>query len=149
MDKMNNRIKQIIQSENLTAGEFAKQVGIQPGAVSHLISGRNKPSLDVVQKILNAFRNINPDWSLFGAGPMNRGGNDAFPKRSIAEPTLFDDANAAPEDNPIDDTPAEDSTSPELKKTEPFTMVTQKCDSRELKKIIVFYSDGTFEELGR
>ena len=140
---MNDRNRQIIELKKLTAGEFAKQVGIQPGAVSHLLAGRNNPSLDVVQKILNAFRDISPDWFLFGTGAITRGGE--LPVKSVPkEPTLFEDVEPEPEfEEPTSE--IADLTPSESKKAETNTVVTQKCESRELKKIIVFYTDGTFE----
>ena len=49
--EMKDRIAHIIRSKNLTAAEFALQLGIQPSNISHLLSGRNNPSLDFVKKL--------------------------------------------------------------------------------------------------
>lgn len=67
---MKDRIQKIIDSDKLTASKFAEMIGVQKSSVSHIISGRNKPSLDFVQKVLSAFPAINSDWLLFGAGNM-------------------------------------------------------------------------------
>jgi len=67
---MKNRVKKIIDKKQLTSSKFADIIGIQRSSVSHILSGRNKTSLDIVKKILTKFKDINPDWLLFGEGNM-------------------------------------------------------------------------------
>ncbi len=80
---MKDRILKIINKEQLTSSKFADLIGVQRSSISHIISGRNNPSLDIVQKILLEFKTVNPEWLLFGTGDM-------YKKDSL--PTLFDDA---------------------------------------------------------
>lgn len=68
--EMKDRIAHIIRAKNLTAAEFAVQLGIQPSNISHLLSGRNNPSLDFVKKLKETFPEYNLDWIIFGRGPM-------------------------------------------------------------------------------
>lgn len=68
--EMKDRIAHIIRAKNLTAADFAIQLGIQPSNVSHLLSGRNNPSLDFVKKLKETFPEYNLDWIIFGKGPM-------------------------------------------------------------------------------
>jgi transcriptional regulator with XRE-family HTH domain len=67
-ETLRERIEQIINKENLTYTQFARRIGIQGTIVSHIMNGRNKPSLDVIMKILENFKNINAEWLLFGNG---------------------------------------------------------------------------------
>jgi len=67
---MVERIKTLIEKQNLTATQFAEEIGVQRSAVSHLLSGRNKPSLDFMLKIKNRFPEISLDWLLIGRGKM-------------------------------------------------------------------------------
>jgi transcriptional regulator with XRE-family HTH domain len=67
-----NRIEKIMQSESMTSGQFAQEIGIQNSTLSHIINSRNNPSLDVMKKILSRFPNINADWLILGLGPMFR-----------------------------------------------------------------------------
>ena len=60
--------------KNLTSSQLADSIGVQRSGISHFISGRNKPSLEFILKILNHFPDINPDWLLFGKEPFLRGG---------------------------------------------------------------------------
>ena len=68
---MTDRISLLLKARNITASQFADEIGVQRSSISHVLSGRNKPSLDFIQKILKRFPEINPDWLLFGKGPMN------------------------------------------------------------------------------
>ncbi len=54
----------------MNPGQFADELGIQRSNISHILSERNKPSLDLVQKILLRFKYINTDWLIFGKGEM-------------------------------------------------------------------------------
>jgi DNA-binding XRE family transcriptional regulator len=77
---MINRIKSVIQQSEMTNGEFASHIGINKASLSHVLSGRNKPSLDFVMKVLESFPNISSDWLLFGREPklsnnLDVGGN--------------------------------------------------------------------------
>ena len=67
---MKERILQIMAHEQLGQAQFAAAIGIQRAGVSHILSGRNKPSLEVVQKILTRFPKLNPDWLLTGQGEL-------------------------------------------------------------------------------
>ena len=84
---MVKRIELIMQSQGLTASQFADRIGIQRSGLSHILSGRNKPSLDFVLKVLKAFPELDPVWLLQGKGPMyaNVTGFPAAHERSIGE----------------------------------------------------------------
>ena len=68
MNKKNilNRIKKIISDNNLSNSEFAEKIGIPKSSVSHLLSERNNPSLDVIIKISEFFEDISTDYLIFG-----------------------------------------------------------------------------------
>lgn len=67
---MIKRIEQLIDTLGITQKEFAQQIGMSAAALSHVTSGRNRPSLELVTKILNKHPNVNSDWLLFGKGHM-------------------------------------------------------------------------------
>ena len=68
MNKKNilNRIKKIILDNNLSNSEFAEKIGIPKSSVTHLLSERNNPSLDVIIKISETFDDISTDYLIFG-----------------------------------------------------------------------------------
>lgn len=70
---MLKRIELILQTQNLTVSQFADRIGVQRSALSHVLGGRNNPSLDFVTKILRTFPEIRSQWLLFGEGKMYDG----------------------------------------------------------------------------
>jgi transcriptional regulator with XRE-family HTH domain len=67
---MKDRIILLIKAKNLTAAQFADQIGVQKSSISHILSGRNNASLDFVQKILLSYPEVNVEWLLFGKGQL-------------------------------------------------------------------------------
>jgi transcriptional regulator with XRE-family HTH domain len=69
---MKTRILEFIKNENKSAAQLAEEIGVQPSSISHIISGRNNPSLDFVMKMLSKYPALSTDWLLFGKGDMYR-----------------------------------------------------------------------------
>lgn len=67
---MKDRINQIKLKEGMTDGQFAEKIGISPASLSHILNGRNKPSLEVVTKIHKACSYVDLEWLLYGTGEM-------------------------------------------------------------------------------
>ncbi|OWP62580.1 hypothetical protein CDA63_13130 [Hymenobacter amundsenii] len=67
---MLDRIQELLTARELTSSQFADTIGVSRPVVSHILSGRNKPSLEVVQKIVAAFPDLSLAWLLNGEGPM-------------------------------------------------------------------------------
>lgn len=64
--EIGDRIKMIIESHRLTAGAFADKIGVQRSNVSHVLGGRNKPSFEFLEKLLQAFPRVSAQWLLTG-----------------------------------------------------------------------------------
>jgi len=101
MNKKNilNRIKKIIEENNLSNSEFAEKIGIPKSSVTHLLSERNNPSLDIIIKISEAFENISTDYLIFGqenqVKPTIQHSNTLFSEldESISEDSVKDSNN--------------------------------------------------------
>ena len=81
------RIKKVMDFHQLTASLFADKIGVQRSSISHILSGRNKPSLDFILKITSEFKDVDIHWLLHG--------NGSFPKvlekkSSTSTPSLFE-----------------------------------------------------------
>jgi transcriptional regulator with XRE-family HTH domain len=63
-----NRLKKILNYHQLTASLFADKIGVQRSSISHILSGRNKPSLDFILKVTNTFTDVDIYWLLNGKG---------------------------------------------------------------------------------
>lgn len=72
MNEIQDRIFLLLKTKNFTGAEFAVKIGVQPSNISHIMSGRNKPSLDLVMKILKKFPEIRSEWLLNGQGTMTK-----------------------------------------------------------------------------
>ena len=88
-----NRLKEIIQHHQLSASQFADSIGVQRSSISHILSGRNKPSLDFILKVTNTYTDVDIYWLLNGKG--------SFPKSS-SSPTIAGNSPAlsSPNKNP-------------------------------------------------
>ena len=70
---MKEKLQHLINSEsNMTRSAFSKLLGINPATISQIMAGRNKPSFELLQKILVRFPNISADWLMLDRGPMLR-----------------------------------------------------------------------------
>lgn len=67
---MVDRINLLLKAKNITSRQFAEEIGIQPSGMSHILSGRNNPSLDFVMKVVRRWPEININWLMFGKGEM-------------------------------------------------------------------------------
>lgn len=128
---MKDRILEFLKRENKTSVHFAEEIGVQPSGISHILSGRNNPSLDFVIKMLEKYHFLASDWLLFGKGPMYK---------EHKMPTLFDDLEPLASESHMDAINVkkiEDTDLPSIKKEENVIGV---------RKIVWFYYDGSFEE---
>ncbi|MFA6582587.1 MAG: helix-turn-helix transcriptional regulator, partial [Paludibacter sp.] len=70
--EVKEKIEKIMEKEQMNSLQFASEIGIQGSTLSHILNDRNKPSLDVLKKILNRFRTISSDWLILDVGSMYR-----------------------------------------------------------------------------
>src|SRR4030042_734264 len=86
---MKERLLEFLRSENKTSAQLAEEIGVQPSGISHILSGRNNPSLDFVLKMLEKYRFLSTEWLLFGTGPMykDNSGMQSLFDQSFAEKT--------------------------------------------------------------
>ncbi len=138
--EMKDRIAHIIRAKNLTAAEFALRLGIQPSNISHLLSGRNNPSLDFIKKLKETFPEYSLEWIIFGRGPITL--SEPFAPVTPIEPVSPDTIHANPEESMVEEKefeqPKDDETPTELPPSTPIAT---------LKQIILVYSDNTFEQI--
>ena len=139
---MKDRIAHIIRAKNLTAAEFAVQLGIQPSNVSHLLAGRNNPSLEFVKKLKETFPEYNLDWIVLGKGPM-----------TVSEPYVVDTMHTDSSKNEIQDIETqrlglqESLFSIENNPNDEKVDQPSSIQKGDLRRIIMVYEDNTFEVL--
>ena len=68
VEKFIKRLEQILEYYSLTASSFADKINVQRSSLSHLLSGRNKPSLEFIMKIMEEFPDVSLEWIIYGKG---------------------------------------------------------------------------------
>ncbi|MCH5334569.1 MAG: helix-turn-helix transcriptional regulator [Alistipes sp.] len=165
---MKEKLENLLRAEeNLTRSRFAELLETQPATISHIISGRNKPGFDLIQKILQRFPNINPDWLLLDKGSMLRDESltpSGLPKRDFepgndSEPASSHAVNNS--DDAISNNPAEGL----FARSSGFAGVKQEATSGSenaaskketperdmmsaspaIRRVVILYDDGTCE----
>ncbi len=146
---MTDRIRKLMEYYHMSPSEFAEKVGAQRSAVSHILSGRNKPGLDFLQKILNAFPEVSADWFILGRGKMILSSGDEFPVTNVQDQPseLIEKAPSKiqkqKEEAIISHKPESDIESPDLTKTKHRELSHGKSP---VVKIILLHADNSFSE---
>lgn len=136
--KLKNRILEILENSGLTPSEFAEKIDVQRSAISHITSGRNKPSLDFLIKIKKSFPEIDTDWLIFGEEKQET--NPPLTSEKETSPLL--DLNLFSEQkNEIpslfNDVPSEVG---KVEKQQP------SINKKKIKRIVFIYDDNSFED---
>lgn len=134
---MEARIHRLINTENLTPTKFADIIGVQRSAISHILSGRNKPSFDLIQKILTKFPRVNAEWLMMGRGEMYK---------MVVQQRLFDvDPKPVSAENLKNDIeiPINHLITPE---TTPAKEPENLINDKSIERIIIFFNDKSFKE---
>lgn len=151
--EISKRIVTLIEILGLSPSEFADQIGVQRSGISHITSGRNKPSLDFLENTLITFPDINPEWLILGKGKPLK----SMEKTIILDPDAeIDNSKKAPlpaypdlfsnEENftePQKEEIVEKKTIENIPLKEEINN-DKKLDSK-IKKVIILYENGKFE----
>ena len=117
------RLQKIIDFYDLTATSFSEKIAFNRSTISHILSGRNKPSLEFVIKVLEAYPDVDFYWLLNGKG--------SFPTNSIKQ-SPENNSSSSKSDTPEPIQAIQDSDKP----------ITTKA----IERIVIFYKDGTFSQ---
>lgn len=150
---MREKLQQLMNAEQLTGSKLAEYLGIQPSSISHIMGGRNKPSLDFVQKILQRYPRINPDWLLLDSDEMYRPQTSPAPSIEVNAQLPFTDSDTPSEESisqPVTTTPdpaPQPSTTSTNPSAEAMAMFGSASSTQHggVKRVIVLYEDRTFE----
>lgn len=139
---MKDRLIKFLTHENLTGTRFADEIGVQRSSISHILSGRNNPSFEFIQKILARYKNISPEWLIMGSGTMYKKPEqmDLFSAAAMSPPSKAPEPVAPPIKSSEILSSADDD---KKNRTEDIKEISA---SRKVEKILVFYSDKTFDE---
>lgn len=150
------RMQQIIDYYGISASTFADALGVGRSSISHILSGRNKPSLDFVTKITETYIEVDLYWLLYGKGSFpsiqnsSSSNKDVFEKKNIQKESerFIKTSSKTPNENLF--TQAKDNSATyRVEKTKDYTNQVKNNEStlskKNVQKVIIFYTDGTFD----
>ena len=162
MMTLSEKIELLIKRKQLSASQFADKLGIPRSSISHILSGRNKPSLDVVQKILSVFPEINAEDLLFEDRILAFTTTQKLENAGISIPSLFDPVAPStlesakiisPEPNVVQsnlrrsrETPKKELSQESIDTPTQNSLLLSSRMLKTIERVLIFYSDGTFSE---
>lgn len=129
---MNHRLQQFILAENITQSQFADSIGVARASVSHILAGRNKPGFDFIESMIKRYPSLNINWLISGQGRMYRDEMQGT-RQEISSPSETVDIEL-----PFSEYTESETTNSDSQQAE---------NKRYISKVVVFYSDNTFEEI--
>jgi len=146
---MLDRIKLILEENRLQPSSFADAIQVSRGTISHILSGRNNPRKDTIDKILKTFPDISKEWFYSGEGPMYKRRIVAEQASASGQLDLFNEKqsvelNGSPQEREY--SLKKGDKTPE-KKTNPIAIQEINISnniSKKIDKIIIFFNDKTF-----
>jgi transcriptional regulator with XRE-family HTH domain len=141
IDDFIKRLEIILDYYNLSASAFADKINVQRSSLSHLLSGRNKPSLDFIIKVIEVFPEVDLYWILNGKGTFPKSeknisiqsAKQELSSGEISSPDLFSsvqmNTKSLHENNEI----------------EKKTISMSNSEVKTIERIVIFYTDGSFK----
>ena len=140
---INDKIKQILIERNFTPSYFADEIGVQRSSISHILSGRNRPSFDIIQKIIRRFPELGYEWIMeeeqYAQPQSNRHISQPIttPKNQESnQRTIASSINGSFRSN------RQEIQSPDID----LVIDSDLTTPRKVERILMFYSDGSFQE---
>lgn len=161
---MKDRIAKVIEYYKFSPSEFADEIEVPRSSISHITSGRNKPSLDFITKVKSKFPNLSWDWLIYGEGEMHTKPenkkitpsdlfsiieNENFGKEPSPTPSSYNKVEETPRELNISN---EDTNKTEIRDSQRLEFESKKEELKsidnqqnKIKKIILLYENGKFE----
>ena len=145
---MKDKLQLLMDRLELRPGQFARMLEVNPAIISHILAERNKPGVDLLQKILSRFPQVSPDWLLLNTGDMFRenplptAGSTVEPQQTEqpAQNLFTAPESASPEtDRP---TVAQSAATGE---SQPAARPNTPATGKSVSRVVLFYADGTFD----
>ena len=145
MEDIRDRVKMIMERENLTAGAFADSIGVSPATITHILNGRNKyPSTEVLLRLHNRYPDVSMQWLLLGEGD-----NGVSPNIETEDLLNVDENAINPTIDPtVKENRKEIGFKEELKDAKEYVkqeIIYKERPVRKITEIRIFFDDNTYE----
>ena len=142
-EEFSNRLQLVMAQHDLNASSFAEKIGVGRSSISHILSGRNKPSLDFVLAVLRTFDEVDLYWLLNGKGnypkDSSKKSNTTNSEFTAPLPSISKEKESSA--SPIQEQPAETVAT----KSRPNKDFSNSEIGKNITRVMIFYEDGTFE----
>jgi transcriptional regulator with XRE-family HTH domain len=152
---MEKQLTLLMEHYGLSSAQFADKIGVQRSSISHILSGRNKPSYDFLQKITNTFKNVDANWLINGVGSIEKKSENNI--ISAKEKDLFSQQLNTP-DVETKNIVTERSESNKIVENQPINITqntinqginTEFTNVNSMKQIILIFENNTFEIINK
>ncbi|KAF2080936.1 helix-turn-helix domain-containing protein [Flavobacterium sharifuzzamanii] len=144
IDDFVKRLESVLEYYGLNASAFADKIGVQRSSMSHLLSGRNKPSLDFVMKILEVFPDVDLYWILTGKGSFPRSNTEEADETQKYSSPILPNQNMGNDLFSAIEIKSEEEKR-ETRKSPVLNNENFNLEDEEIEKIVLFYKNGTFK----
>lgn len=146
--EFSKRLQKILEHYHLSASAFADSIEVQRSSISHILSGRNKPSLDFVLKVIQTYTDVDLYWLLNGKGSFPPSKNEASQTTPVTPPKEVSQTVEQPKAT-ADDlfSNASETTIPKTENTSENNVMNSvvASSSKRVERIVIFYADKTFD----
>jgi transcriptional regulator with XRE-family HTH domain len=139
---LNDKIKQILVDKNISPSHFADEIGVQRSSISHILAGRNKPSLDIVQKIVRRYPDLGMDW-IWEDEDFAPASHDITRYESKQYTGFTPEKGHRVSVSDLREKKYSDRSSVQKNLT---PTETASFGEKSIERILIFYSDGTFKQ---
>lgn len=142
---MITRINKVMEAKKLSPTQFAAAINIQRSTLSHILSGRNNPSLDFIIKVVETFPDINLDWLARGVGDMYKTSNEKpdTTQSKLKAPAKEKVKEESPAVITVEDNPVKPPEETKQRTSAPAN--TNTTPKNGIDSIVVLFSDGTYQ----
>ena len=135
---MKNQLLKILQYYKLSSTRLAEQLGVQPSGISHILSGRNKPSFDFIQKLIEEYPEIDSNWLITGKGSMIK-------KEPVQQPISSPTPTERHLFAQIQEKSGQTDQSEKIKAPMPELDAIKNGIEGDVEQIVIFFTDGSFK----
>lgn len=133
--ELSERFRYVMKLNQMSASAFADEIGVQRSSISHILSGRNKPSLEFIQKVLKRFPKVDAAWLISGVTQAEP--SEVYPPEETRE--VQRSAHASQIKSSLTAKESDDQS-------QDATVSSKPSKRGRISKIVIFYDDQTFEE---
>lgn len=143
---INDKIKQVLTIKNLSPSYLADDIGVQRSSISHILSGRNRPSLDIIQKIVRRFPEFTYEWFLESDTQLSTDDSTTTPTQLVMQQPIATATRSTTTQKAQQSSVLSPQANTHTEENETIVPKQHTTTKQVIDRILIFYTDGTFRE---